>query len=64
MAPVNPVFPFPTMTIHTMKRSALVLTALCALMGAAQAQENDTLKKIKDSGTATMGVRESSGALS
>ena len=28
------------------------------------AQANDTLKKIKDSGSVTMGVRESSGALS
>jgi glutamate/aspartate transport system substrate-binding protein len=32
--------------------------------GVAFAQANDTLKKIKDSGTVTMGVRESSGALS
>ncbi len=40
---------------------ALVASAL-AVTGA-QAQANDTLKKIKDSGTITMGVRESSGAL-
>jgi glutamate/aspartate transport system substrate-binding protein len=45
-----------------MKRTLLLLSALVA-MGAAQAQ-SDTLKKIKDSGSVTMGVRESSGALS
>ncbi|HSV71078.1 MAG TPA: amino acid ABC transporter substrate-binding protein [Methylibium sp.] len=44
-----------------MKKSLLVLAALLATAGAAQA---DTLKKIKDSGSVTMGVRESSGALS
>jgi glutamate/aspartate transport system substrate-binding protein len=38
-----------------------VAAALCAV-GVARA--DDTLKKIKDSGAATMGVRESSGALS
>ena len=46
-----------------MKKTLLVLAALVAA-GAAQAQANDTLKKIKDSGAVTMGVRESSGALS
>lgn len=40
----------------------LVLAAALIATGAAQAQ--DTLKKIKDSGAVTMGVRESSGALS
>ena len=48
-----------------MKKSMLVnavaLGALLAAAGAAQA--DDTLKKIKDSGSVTMGVRESSGAL-
>jgi glutamate/aspartate transport system substrate-binding protein len=44
-----------------MKKSLLVLAAALA-MGAAHAE--DTLKKIKDSGSVTMGVRESSGALS
>ncbi|HEU4460572.1 MAG TPA: amino acid ABC transporter substrate-binding protein [Methylibium sp.] len=44
-----------------MKKSLLVLAVACAAAGAAQA---DTLKKIKDAGSATMGVRESSGALS
>jgi glutamate/aspartate transport system substrate-binding protein len=49
-----------------MKKSLLVLaaTAAMAATGAAQAQANDTLKKIKDSGSVTMGVRESSGGLS
>ena len=48
-----------------MKTSLWTLAAAAALMtaGAAQAQ-SDTLKKIKDSGAVTMGVRESSGALS
>ncbi len=45
-----------------MKKSLLVIAAMLAMTGA-QAQ-SDTLKKIKDSGSATMGVRESSGALS
>jgi len=43
-----------------MKKSLLALAAVMAV-GAAQA---DTLKKIKDSGAVTMGVRESSGVLS
>ncbi|WP_284618380.1 amino acid ABC transporter substrate-binding protein [Aquabacterium humicola] len=46
-----------------MKKSMFVLAALAAA-GMAHAQANDTLKKIKDSGAVTMGVRESSGALS
>ena len=45
-----------SLLIHTLALAALAAT------GAAQAQ--DTLKKIKDSGSVTMGVRESSGALS
>jgi glutamate/aspartate transport system substrate-binding protein len=45
-----------------MKKSLLVLAALLATAGAAHAE--DTLKKIKDSAAVTMGVRESSGALS
>jgi glutamate/aspartate transport system substrate-binding protein len=45
-----------------MKKSLFVLAAVAAF--AAQAQTTDTLKKIKDSGAVTMGVRESSGALS
>jgi glutamate/aspartate transport system substrate-binding protein len=49
-----------------MKKSMLVnAIALGALLAAAGAvQADDTLKKIKDSGSVTMGVRESSGALS
>lgn len=43
-----------------MKKSLLVLAAAAVTLGVAQA---DTLKKIKDSGTITLGVRESSGAL-
>ncbi len=50
-----------------MKKNWITLAA-AALVAAgtatgAMAQANDTLKKIKDSGTVTMGVRESSGAL-
>lgn len=44
-----------------MMKSLLVLAVALAATGAAHA---DTLKKIKDSGSVTMGVRESSGALS
>ncbi len=43
-----------------MKKSLLILATFLTL-GTAHAQ--DTLKKIKDSGSVTMGVRESSGAL-
>jgi glutamate/aspartate transport system substrate-binding protein len=43
---------------------ALLVAAAALAAGVAQAQTTDTLKKIKDSGSATMGVRESSGALS
>jgi len=46
-----------------MKKSLLV-AALLATAVAAQAQTTDTLKKIKDTGSVTMGVRSSSGALS
>ena len=44
-----------------LKKSILVLCFATLAVGAVHAQ--DTLKKIKDSGSATMGVRESSGAL-
>ena len=41
-----------------------LLTGLCAaLLAAGAAHAEDTLKKIKDSGSITLGVRESSGAL-
>ncbi|MFM8898930.1 MAG: amino acid ABC transporter substrate-binding protein [Burkholderiales bacterium] len=46
-----------------MKKSLFVAAALLAV-SAAQAQTTDTLKKIKDTGAVTVGVRESSGALS
>ena len=46
-----------------MNKSLIALAALMAT-GVAFAQATDTLKKIKDSGAVTMGVRESSGALS
>lgn len=46
-----------------MKKSLMAMAALLAT-GVAFAQASDTLKKIKDSGAVTMGVRESSGALS
>jgi glutamate/aspartate transport system substrate-binding protein len=45
----------------TLLVNTLALAAALATAGIAQA---DTLKKIKDSGAVTMGVRESSGALS
>ncbi len=44
-----------------MTKKTLLVLALAAATGLAHA---DTLKKIKDSGSVTMGVRESSGALS
>ncbi|MGY0196820.1 amino acid ABC transporter substrate-binding protein [Leptothrix sp. BB-4] len=43
-------------------KKTLILAAALLAVGAAQAQ-SDTLKKIKDSGSITIGVRESSGAL-
>ncbi|MFY7866237.1 amino acid ABC transporter substrate-binding protein [Roseateles sp.] len=45
-----------------MTKKTLLVLALAAATGLVHAQ--DTLKKIKDSGSVTMGVRESSGALS
>lgn len=49
-----------------MKKTLLAVAAVAAVLAAstAMAQTADTLKKIKDTGTVTMGVRESSGALS
>ena len=43
------------------KTGFVLVAALFAL--SAQAQDTGTLKKIKDSGTITLGARESSGAL-
>ena len=45
-----------------MKKSLLILVTALAATGLAQAE--DTLKKVKDSGAITLGVRESSGVLS
>ncbi|CBW76062.1 Glutamate/aspartate-binding protein [Mycetohabitans rhizoxinica HKI 454] len=42
------------------KKAAFTLAALAALTGAVQAQEMETLKKIKDSGVIALGHRESS----
>ena len=47
-----------------MKKALALAFSLSVLALGAQAQSGDTLKKIKDSGSVTMGVRESSGALS
>ncbi|RYF38580.1 MAG: amino acid ABC transporter substrate-binding protein, partial [Comamonadaceae bacterium] len=50
-----------------MQKQLLVIASIAAAMatsaGAAMAQ-TDTLKKIKDSGVITMGVRDASGAMS
>ena len=46
-----------------MKKQLLALTVTALAAGAAFAQATDTLAKIKASGSVTMGVRESSGAL-
>ncbi len=46
-----------------MKRSILSVAALALAVTAGAAHAEDTLKKIKDSGVITEGVRESSGAL-
>jgi glutamate/aspartate transport system substrate-binding protein len=47
-----------------MKKTLAVALSLSFVALGVQAQSSDTLKKIKDSGSVTMGVRESSGALS
>ena len=43
---------------------SLITVAAAALLAAGAAQAADTLAKIKETGSAVMGVRESSGALS
>jgi glutamate/aspartate transport system substrate-binding protein len=48
----------------TMLKQSLLAAAALAVAGSAFAQADGTLKKIKDAGAVTMGVRESSGALS
>ncbi len=47
-----------------MKKTICALAALIAAGAAGMAQAQETLAKVKDSGTITMGVRESSGVLS
>lgn len=47
-----------------MKKHLLALAIATTLVASAQAQGNDTLSKVKASGSITMGVRDSSGALS
>ncbi|KAF1024140.1 MAG: hypothetical protein GAK30_00160 [Paracidovorax wautersii] len=46
-----------------MKKHILALSVALLAAGAVHAQSNDTLAKIKASGSITQGVRESSGAL-
>ncbi|MCA6217042.1 transporter substrate-binding domain-containing protein [Ideonella sp. B7] len=54
----------PTRISSPTRRTALALAVFSAVLGgAAHAETTDTLKKIKDTGTITLGVRESSGAL-
>ena len=47
-----------------MKKQGFVIGLAALLSLGALAQSNDTLAKIKASGSITMGVRDSSGALS
>src|SRR4051812_37398235 len=47
-----------------MKKVLLALAVAAATTGTAFAQANDTIAKVKSSGVITMGVRDSSGALS
>ncbi len=47
-----------------MKKQIIALAVLAIAAGSAMAQANDTLAKVKASGAITMGVRDSSGALS
>jgi glutamate/aspartate transport system substrate-binding protein len=49
---------------HVMKKLSISAAAVAAAVLVAGAAQADTLAKIKESGAATMGVRESSGALS
>jgi glutamate/aspartate transport system substrate-binding protein len=47
-----------------MKKKLLILCVAALVSGAVLAQANDTIAKVKASGVVTMGVRDSSGALS
>ena len=46
-----------------MKKHLLAIAVMALATGSAMAQANDTLAKVKSSGSLTLGVRESSGAL-
>ena len=46
-----------------MKKHLLAVAVLALATGSVMAQANDTLAKVKSSGSLTLGVRESSGAL-
>lgn len=48
----------------SMLANTVAMVAAVLALGTAHAQANDTLKKVKESGSITMGVRESSGVLS
>ena len=50
--------------IKSMFANTVAVAAAMVAIGAAHAQATDTLKKVKESGSITMGVRESSGVLS
>jgi glutamate/aspartate transport system substrate-binding protein len=54
---------FPT-GVMAMKKQWMVLALSALSVGAVWAQASDTVAKVKASGTVTMGVRDSSGALS
>ena len=47
-----------------MKKQLITLAIASLLAGTTFAQANDTIAKVKASGSVTMGVRDSSGALS
>ena len=47
-----------------MKKQVLAIAVAILATGSAFAQANDTIAKVKASGSVTMGVRDSSGALS
>ena len=47
-----------------MKKHLLALSVVTLMAGSAFAQANDTLAKVKAAGSMTLGVRDSSGALS
>lgn len=47
--------------MQTIKKHLLTAAVIAVVSGSAFAQANDTLAKIKDSGSVTLGVRESSG---